>query len=98
MVKTLAPRVKTLKPQLQSVSRTKRITGTTLQNIRKKYFRANPLCVECEKQGITRLAVELDHIVELADGGAESESNRQGLCKDCHTAKSAAQARLRRSG
>lgn len=98
MVKTLAPRVKTLKPQLQSVSRTKRITGTTLQNIRKKHFRDNPLCVDCEKQGITRLAVELDHIVELADGGAESEANRQGLCKDCHTAKSAAQARLRRSG
>lgn len=98
MVKTLTPRVKTLTAKVQSLSRTKRITGTTLQNIRKKHFMANPLCVECEKQGITSLAVELDHIVELADGGAESDANRQGLCSDCHKAKSAAQARLRRSG
>ena len=36
-------------------------------------------------------AQELDHVVRLADGGADDPSNLQPLCAECHRAKSAAE-------
>lgn len=36
-----------------------------------------------------RLATELDHVVPLFKGGDDDDSNRQGLCRDCHTVKTA---------
>lgn len=71
---------------------TLRIRGRKLQQIRRDHFRRHPLCVECEKRGLIRAATELDHIVPLADGGPDVESNRQGLCGDCHRIKSAGEA------
>lgn len=73
---------------------TKRITGRKLQRLRAELFSTNPLCVECAKQGHTTLATQRDHIVALTDGGADDESNTQGLCEPCHEAKSLAE-RLR---
>jgi 5-methylcytosine-specific restriction enzyme A len=73
---------------------TKRVTGRKLQRLRKELFTANPLCVECAKLGFTTLATQRDHIVALTDGGADDESNTQGLCQPCHEAKSLAE-RLR---
>lgn len=35
----------------------------------------------------TTVATELDHIVPLFKGGADVESNRQGLCSPCHAEK-----------
>lgn len=35
------------------------------------------------------MAVELDHIVPLFKGGADDDSNLQGLCSPCHAAKTA---------
>jgi len=69
--------------------RLKRLAGTTLQRIRKEHFRKFPLCVHCEARGIVRLAVELDHIVALANDGRDAHDNRQGLCKECHAVKTA---------
>lgn len=66
-----------------------RIRGTTLQNRRKRWFSANPLCVHCEKNNRISLARELDHIVPLFKGGQDDETNLQGLCKPCHDAKTA---------
>lgn len=37
---------------------------------------------------ITRLATQRDHIVPLHKGGEESDDNVQGLCDECHLAKS----------
>lgn len=67
----------------------KRITGTTLQNIRRKHFAARPLCVMCEAEGRVTVATELDHIVALTNGGTDTQDNRQGLCSDCHDIKTA---------
>lgn len=36
--------------------------------------------------------LELDHIVPLADGGSEDESNLQVLCRKCHKEKTAREA------
>jgi 5-methylcytosine-specific restriction protein A len=70
----------------------KRITGTTLQNIRRKWFDLHPLCVMCKAKGKTTEATELDHIIPLHQGGKDFDedngTNRQGLCTPCHTEKS----------
>lgn len=45
-----------------------RIRGSALQKLRRRFFQANPLCVECKKEGVVTLEVELDHIVPLFKG------------------------------
>jgi 5-methylcytosine-specific restriction protein A len=47
-------------------------------------------CVLCR-----RPASEMDHIVELADGGSADDSNCRALCRACHRAKSAEARRER---
>ena len=66
----------------------KRMTGRKLQAARAALFQANPLCVECDRKGRVVLATQRDHIVALADGGQDVPENTQGLCGDCHEAKS----------
>ena len=70
---------------------TKRITGRKLQRMRAELFASEPLCVECLRQGRVRLATQRDHIRPLFEGGTEAPSNVQGLCDDCHDAKSLAE-------
>ncbi len=67
----------------------KRITGTTLQNRRRQWFQEYPLCVHCVAAGRVTLATELDHVVPLFKGGADDETNLQGLCAEHHKAKTA---------
>ena len=69
--------------------RLERTSGYKLQRIRKRWFFEHPLCVHCELLGRVALAVELDHVVPLHKGGADDDSNRQGLCKPCHATKTA---------
>jgi 5-methylcytosine-specific restriction protein A len=71
------------------VERSKRIRGRKLQEIRKRHFEQFPLCVECQRLGRITLATELDHIKALCNGGTDTEDNRQGLCAECHDAKTA---------
>jgi 5-methylcytosine-specific restriction protein A len=66
-----------------------RIRGRKLQEIRQRHFEQFPLCVECQKQGRITIATELDHIVALTNGGTDTDDNRQGLCTECHDAKTA---------
>ena len=50
-----------------------------------------PLCVHCLAEGRTVAAVELDHVVPLAAGGAlMNPLNVQGLCDAHHQKKTAA--------
>ena len=78
--------------------RIKRITGDRLQEIRRLHFLQNPLCVHCEAKGLVTLATELDHIVAMGNGGEDVQSNRQGLCHDCHSIKTAADMNYRPTG
>lgn len=87
---TLKPRIATLDTRTARAGATQRIRGRKLQRIRERYLRAHPLCKRCAEIGIVRPATDVDHIVALVNGGAEDEfddSNRQGLCTDCHQAK-----------
>jgi 5-methylcytosine-specific restriction protein A len=60
--------------------------------MRAALFARAPLCVECERLGLVVLATQRDHLVPLADGGLDDDSNTQGLCDTCHEAKSLAEA------
>lgn len=62
-----------------------RLRGSKWLKLRASVLRANPLCVDCDRRGITSAATEVDHI----DGDSlnNSWSNLQGLCHECHTAK-----------
>lgn len=69
----------------------KRITGRKLQRLRAELFARHPLCAECKRHGRVKLATQRDHIKSLEEGGADDDSNVQGLCQDCHDAKSKAE-------
>jgi 5-methylcytosine-specific restriction protein A len=61
-----------------------------------RILRRDPICRAC----LSAPSVEADHIIPKAEGGTDDESNGQGLCEPCHTAKTKAEiarARGRRS-
>lgn len=60
--------------------------------MRAELFTRDPLCAECKRLGRVTLATQRDHIKALAEGGADDDSNVQGLCADCHEAKSKAES------
>lgn len=59
--------------------------------LRRKVLSSAPLCAECLKHNRLTPAVEVDHIV--SHKGSEDlffdEKNLQGLCKQCHSSKTA---------
>jgi 5-methylcytosine-specific restriction endonuclease McrA len=94
-IQTLKPRIPESNGRMAVPAWTdnKRIRGTTLQNIRKAHFAKHPLCVRCLEKTPPRVAVavELDHVVPLHQGGIDSPDpfiNRAGLCDECHLEKS----------
>ena len=75
------------------VEPTRRITGRRLQAMRAALFSRDPLCAECRRQGRVTPATQRYHIIPLCDGGADDETNEQGLCEPCHDAKSQAESK-----
>ena len=55
----------------------------------KEFLRANPLCAECLRRGITRAATDVDHIIPWNNLGQRDmrlfwdRSNWQALCHEC---------------
>ncbi|WP_305821378.1 HNH endonuclease [Massilia brevitalea] len=56
------------------------------------------LCQACAANGATSLGVAVDHKVPLWAGGSDDDSNKWLLCKPCHDAKTAEEARQRAAG
>ena len=48
-------------------------------------------CQHCKRVGGD---LELDHIVNVANGGTDDGSNLQILCKDCHQVKTAGESKV----
>lgn len=93
---SLKPRIPQMRIGTETITtRTQRITGSKLQIIRERWFRVHPLCAECDRHGRVTAAQELDHIVPLHLGGQDSDSNRQGLCVECHKDKTRREAQSR---
>lgn len=63
----------------------------TWRDAREQYLRLHPLCVACYKLNFITPAKEVDHIVPHK-GDMKlfwDQTNWQGLCKPCHSAKTA---------
>lgn len=69
-----------------------RLRGRANQARRLRVFTRNPLCVPCEALGRVTLATIADHIIPLAEGGRDDESNLRGICAECHKVKTQAEA------
>ena len=49
-------------------------------------LRNNPCCAWCEIDGRTTAATVVDHILDLSEGGAETDyANLRALCWSCHS-------------
>ncbi|WP_267348693.1 HNH endonuclease signature motif containing protein [Sphingomonas sp. GM_Shp_2] len=76
----------------------RRKRGRAGQRERAQVLAEEPLCRKCLERGLEVATDEVDHIVPLSEGGTDTRDNKQGLCKPCHDAKSAAErAAARRS-
>lgn len=73
-------------------STTQRGYGWEHQKARKRLLKREPLCRECCKHGLVKVATIADHIVNLASGGSQDESNLQPLCASCHREKTLREA------
>ena len=72
------------------VAKASRIRGRKLQERRARYLAANPLCKHCMAKGRVTAAQQVDHVIPLHKGGADCfDTNGQGLCVECHKAKTA---------
>ena len=74
--------------------------GSTWDKLRKKVLERDMyLCQACKRDGIlTPLGVKpydhaVDHIKPKAKGGTDDEDNLEGLCADCHDAKTEREAK-----
>ncbi|WP_325984950.1 HNH endonuclease [Pseudomonas protegens] len=46
----------------------------------------------CRCCGVVTHELEVDHIINVAEGGSDDDSNLQSLCVPCHQAKTGAEA------
>ena len=61
--------------------------GHGWRQARLAWLREHPLCVDCLAVGRTEPATDVDHVVALAKGGADDESNYRSLCHRHHSIK-----------
>lgn len=97
-MRTLRPRLATLKagPRPLTVSATVRTRGRAWLETRARILaRDCGLCQVCKAAGRFRLARDVDHVRELADGGTDLDVNLQSICGPCHVAKTEAARRAR---
>ena len=70
-----------------------RMRGRRLQRARLALLSKQPWCVPCLKRGIRTISTIRDHIIPLAEGGADDDTNVQAICEDCHDAKTREESR-----
>lgn len=71
----------------QQPKTTARGYGWQWQKRSRFYLAEHPLCVDCEKEGRTTAATEVDHIIPRCAGGNDTRENLAGLCKSHHSQK-----------
>ena len=74
-------------------SRHRRVARSRAQRDR-LWERANRQCAHCDAT-LPRHGYDVDHIVALADGGTEDDTNLQILCLACHRLKNVIEAKKR---
>jgi 5-methylcytosine-specific restriction protein A len=74
-----------------------RLRGRRAVAQRLRRLQVEPLCRDCAAKNVIREATVPDHIVPLAHGGSDEDSNIRCLCAECHQARTAEQFGLRRT-
>ena len=90
MVKLQRPRVSEAPARLKpaTVSATRRTRGSAWMATRARILaRDCGLCQVCKLAGRVSVARDVDHVRELADGGADDDGNLQAICGPCHAEK-----------
>jgi 5-methylcytosine-specific restriction protein A len=72
-----------------------RIQGRAGVELRKRRLAREPLCRDCKAKGNYTEALTIDHIVPLALGGLDIDSNCRALCHPCHDRRTAEQFSMR---
>lgn len=93
-------KLQTLKPRLQirrQQTETKKNWGTgrggrPWRRLKDKIHLRDEWACQCCGRVTTEL--ELDHIINVAQGGTDDESNLQSLCVECHKKKTQQESRL----
>jgi 5-methylcytosine-specific restriction protein A len=71
-----------------TVSPTPRLRGRRgVEQRLRRLRRTHGLCELCHKKGRVEVAVEVDHIIALVNGGEDTDENTQNLCRPCHDEK-----------
>jgi 5-methylcytosine-specific restriction endonuclease McrA len=83
---SIKPRVAPADVRTCSTPVVERIRGKELQKIRERILLRDEY--SCRACGRVSAHLEIDHIVPIHLGGAESDQNRQALCRQCHEKKS----------
>lgn len=77
----------------RTVDNSKFYNSRTWRKFRKQILNKEPLCRQCDANGLVVQAKVVDHIVRIEDGGAKlDEKNVQPLCAKCHNSKSGKEA------
>ena len=64
--------------------------STAWRHLRAQVLHEQPLCAHCKALGRVTAATEVDHLDN--DPGNNHRNNLQGLCKPCHSRKTASEA------
>ncbi|PKM38669.1 MAG: HNH endonuclease [Firmicutes bacterium HGW-Firmicutes-9] len=59
--------------------------GRAWKKLRARFLLQYPLCEHCRSEGRLSAAEEVHHILPLANGSTNDESNLMALCKSCHS-------------
>lgn len=65
--------------------------GYTGMMLRRRRLAAEPYCRDCKAAGRYVASSVPDHIVPLARGGSDEDSNIRCLCAECHRKRTAEQ-------
>jgi 5-methylcytosine-specific restriction protein A len=85
-----APATQGWKPDTVRGTRHQRGYGTAWEKLRAEILRRDEgLCQPCLAVSRVAPGTEVDHRIPKAQGGTDSPSNLQAICRPCHLAKTA---------
>ena len=89
--KSLLPRCTVRQPDIRPSARA-RGYDRVWEAFAKRWLKANPLCVDCQKEGRDEPATEVDHIIPLRQAPHRrlDKTNVQSLCHPHHGRKTKA--------
>lgn len=92
----MLPATRTLKDKQLSNGRTLALNGAAWRKLRALVLAEQPLCQDCMRRGLIVPATDVDHADN--DASNNDRSNLVGLCKPCHSYKTARHEHYKRTG